>query len=222
MGTNDRRHFRRYRKGPDHSVKLNNTRCRAKLTDYSLDGFGLILEADPGIAEGDVIDVAIGEPAIRTVGKVIWRTRAPLGVRIGLKNIGQLGGLLRDYSFADIVLGMQSCRRTGILTVECGGFVKKVFFREGDMVFASSSGRKDSLAGILLREGRISSEQCDSLFRELEKTGGKEGALLVGMGFCEPKDLVGLVRRQIETSLTKEGSLYFVSKLPAFFRRGGR
>ncbi len=107
-------------------------------------------------------------------------------------------GLVKDYRLSDILLGMRSCRKTGILTVEYGGLVKKVFIRDGDMVFSSSSDRRDSLAEILLREGRISDEQHKALFREMERTGRKEGALLVGMGCCEPKDLVRLVRRQIE------------------------
>ncbi|MDA8104489.1 MAG: DnaJ domain-containing protein [Nitrospiraceae bacterium] len=198
MGTNDKRRFRRYRKGSVISVKLKDSYYHAKLTDYSVEGLGLIIETGPEISEGDVIDVAIEEPAIRAPQKVIWKGDAPHGVRIGLRNVGHLAGLVKDHRLSDILLGMHSCRKTGILTVEYGGFVKKVFIRDGDMVFSSSSDRRDNLADILLREGRMSAEQHKALFREMERTGRKEGALLVEMDCCEAKDLVPLVRRQIE------------------------
>jgi hypothetical protein len=198
MVTKEKRHFRRYRRGWVVPVRLNDIQYHAKLTDYSLDGLGLIIGQPPNIVEGDIIDVAIDELSIRAAKKVVWRNGGPSGLRIGLRNVGHMGGRMKDYRFADVLLGMQSCKKTGILTVEHGGFVRRVYFRDGDMVFSSSSDERDSLSGILVREGRLSEGQRRELVKERERTGRKEGALLVGMGFCEPGDLVPLVRRQIQ------------------------
>jgi hypothetical protein len=59
MATDDKRHFSRYRKGSDFSVKLNDAHYRAKLTDYSPDGLGLIIEKGPEIVDGDMIDISL-------------------------------------------------------------------------------------------------------------------------------------------------------------------
>lgn len=194
----DKRHFRRYRKGLDFAVRLDNRYFHAKVTDYSLDGLGLIIEDPPQIDEGDIIDVRIEEPAISTEAEVVWKSSTPSGLRLGLRNVGHLEGLLRDYSFADTLLGIQGSGKTGILTVEHHGTVKKVYIQKGDLVFSFSNHKKDSLADMLLSDRKISVEQYNILCRETVNTHQKEGALLVGLGYCEPKDLLPLVRHQIE------------------------
>ncbi|MDA8433588.1 MAG: DnaJ domain-containing protein [Nitrospiraceae bacterium] len=198
MGNQDKRHFRRYRKGLDYSVKLNDAYYRATLTDYSVEGLGLLIGQPPKIAEGDVVDLAIEELAIRGAGKVVWSYSGPSGLRVGLKNMGPIGGRVRDYRFADILLGMQSAKRTGILTVENAGAVKKIYIRGGEMVFSSSNDKRDSLTELLVREGKLTEARRDAVVAEMQKTGRKEGALLIGMGCCSPADLVPLVKRQIE------------------------
>ena len=198
MGTQDKRHFRRYAKGLGFSVKLNDAYYRATLTDYSVEGLGLLIEQPPKIAQGDVVDISIEELAISGTEKVVWSSSGPSGLRLGLRNMGPMGGRVKDYRFADILLGMQSAGKTGILTVEHAGIVKKVYIRGGEMVFSSSNDKSDSLAEMLLREGKLTAGQRDAVAAEMEKTGRKEGAILIGMGCCSPADLVPMVKRQIE------------------------
>ena len=198
MAAKHKRHFKRYRKASDFAVKLNNKYYRARLTDYSIDGLGLIIEDPPEIAEGDIIEVALEEPAIKAAEEVVWLSKAPAGLRIGLRNVGHLKGFLKDFGIADMLLGLKGSKKTGILSVENDGVERKVYFRGGDMVFSSSNHKNDSLADLLLRTGKISSGQFNDLRAQMERTALKEGALLIKLGYCKPKDLVPLVRQQIE------------------------
>jgi tetratricopeptide (TPR) repeat protein len=75
--------------------------------------------------------------------------------------------------------------------------VKKVYFKNGDILFASSSLAEDRLGDCLLRAGKINQAQFDASTEIIQKTGKKQGAILVELGFIKPQELVGAVKDQV-------------------------
>lgn len=90
--------------------------------------------------------------------------------------------------------GMLECRRPRETDVE----IKKIFFDQGQVIFASSSNIADSLGDKLLRDGKITREQYDESVRRLKATGKRQGTILAEMKILEPKDLFVSVREQIQ------------------------
>ncbi len=76
--------------------------------------------------------------------------------------------------------------------------VKKVYFRNGDIVFASSSLDEDRLGDGLLRAGKLTQAQFDASTEIMKLTGKKQGAVLVDLGFIKPQDLVNAVKDQVK------------------------
>jgi Flp pilus assembly protein TadD/DnaJ-domain-containing protein 1 len=76
--------------------------------------------------------------------------------------------------------------------------VKKVYFKNGDIVFASSSLDEDRLGDCLLRTGKLTQAQFDASTEIIKQTGKKQGAILVELGFIKPQDLVNAVKDQVK------------------------
>jgi hypothetical protein len=94
-----------------------------------------------------------------STGGVVWSKRGKLKVKIGIENIGHMKGRLKDFRLADTLIGLQRSQKTGILTVESGNIVKKIYIKNGDMIFSASNQEEDRLGDVLLKEGRITLEQ---------------------------------------------------------------
>jgi curved DNA-binding protein CbpA len=76
--------------------------------------------------------------------------------------------------------------------------IKKVYFKNGDIVFASSSLAEDRLGDSLLRTGKLTQAQFDASAEIIKQTGKKPGAVLVELGFIKPQDLVNVVKDQVK------------------------
>jgi len=76
--------------------------------------------------------------------------------------------------------------------------VKQVYFKNGDIIFASSSLHADRLGDYLLRENKITQVQLDATTEIIQKTGKKQGAILIDLGFIAPQDLVGSVKKHVK------------------------
>lgn len=198
MGSKEKRSFRRYFKASDFNLKINNKSFKAKITDYSLDGLGAVVEDSPPIKKGDVVDLTINEPEIKIDGEIVWAKRDQWGLRIGVRNIGELKGLIKDFGLADTLIGLQRTQKTGIFTIKSGTIVKKIYVRNGDIIFSSSNQDEDRLGDVLFKEGRITKEQYDISVIEMEKSKQRHGAELVRLGYLKPQELVTAVRHQAE------------------------
>jgi hypothetical protein len=87
----------------------------------------------------------------------------------------------------------------GVLEVTRDEIIKRVFFLDGDVIFATSSDRSESLGDFLLRNGEITKEQHAQSSQELAVTpGARHGEILVRMGFLSQEDLGRAVRRQVQ------------------------
>lgn len=198
MDKRQRRHFRRYKRHSQFDLVFDKRTFRAELVDYSGSGVGIIVESSLPVTEGAVLDLALSEPAIHTEGKIVWLKRSGKGIKIGIKKIGIFHGLFRDYILADVFIGLQRRKMTGILELRNDPLLKKVYIRDGEVIFSESNQSDDGIGEILLREGKISSKQYVH-FKDVSKnTEKKHVTLLVELGYLKPAELVWAVRRQSE------------------------
>lgn len=198
MDKKEKRHFRRYKKRSKFDLLIRGKSFKAETIDYSLSGIGAIVEDSPPIKEGDVIDLNITSPPIKTNGKVVWARRLSSGLKIGIRNIGNLKGDIRDYELADTLIGLQRTNETGILEVRSGAIVKRIYIKNGDMIFAVSNQDEDRLGDILLKEGKINKVQYDHSVEEMKRAKQKQGTALVRFGYLKPQELVWAVMHQVE------------------------
>lgn len=103
----------------------------------------------------------------------------------------------------------------GVLRARHGEVTKEVFFLEGDIIFATSTDRRESLGEYLVRSGEITREQLARSSEELANTpGARHGDVLVRMGYLGQGALGSSVRRQVQAIMWSlfnwnEGSVSF-------------
>jgi len=109
-----------------------------------------------------------------------------------------LQGTLRDCSLTRILIDLNRNRATGTLSVITPLFTKKIYLRDGNVIFASSTFEDDRLGEMLVKAGKISMEQYDRSVELLKTTGKRQGAILVDLGYITPKDLFWGVKYQVK------------------------
>jgi len=105
---------------------------------------------------------------------------------------------LAQTPLPEILFTIHRHKAPGMLECKRGDETKKIFFDQGQVIFASSSNIADSLGDKLLRDGKITQEQYDESVRRLKTTGKRQGTILAEMKILEPKDLFVSVREQIQ------------------------
>jgi tetratricopeptide (TPR) repeat protein len=214
MNIKEKRRFRRYIKNTDIDLKCNSKQLKAKMLDYSLSGIGAVVEDATQLQTGDILDLIVKEPGIKITGGVVWAKSDKSGLKIGIEHIGQMEGLLKDYRLADTLIGLQRSYKTGMLAIESGDIIKKIYIKNGDMIFSASNQKEDWLGDVLLKEGRITIEQYNHSVTEMKKTKQRQGAVLVKLGYLQPQELVSVVKHQVEEIILglfsiEEGSFIF-------------
>ncbi|HJW92284.1 MAG TPA: DUF4388 domain-containing protein [Thermoanaerobaculia bacterium] len=106
---------------------------------------------------------------------------------------------LAQTPLPEILFTIHRHRAPGMLECRHGDETKKIFFDNGQVIFASSSNIADSLGDKLLRDGKITREQYDESVRRLKTTGKRQGTILAEMKLLEPKELFVSVREQIQS-----------------------
>lgn len=108
-----------------------------------------------------------------------------------------LTGRLKDYSLPKILIGIQRDSKTGVLTIKKDTLEKRIYFKKGDAIFASSNYEDDRLGEMLLKAGKITIDQYDHSVTLLKSTGKRQGGILVELGYLSPKDLFWGVKYQV-------------------------
>ena len=106
-----------------------------------------------------------------------------------------LQGDLSRIQLPDVLSFVSMIRRSGKLVLRNGPLERTLVWKEGDIVFASSSSPEHSLGQFLLRNGKITQQQYDDSKRRVTAT-TRHGKLLVQMGALSPKDLWWGVKNQ--------------------------
>lgn len=214
MTLKDKRHFRRYSKTADFLLKSDRDSHMCKLVDYSLGGAGAVVRDNSSLRKGQLVRVSIRKPFLDFNGEIAWTNSTPEGLYVGIRNTGQLKGIIEDFRLADTLIGIQRTLSTGVLRFESGDISKNVYVRNGDMIFASSNQKGDRLGDLLLREEIITQDQYSRSVEEMKKTGQKQGAILVRLGYLRPDELVAAVRHYVEEIIK---SLFLLEKGRFFF-----
>src|SRR5438445_6710529 len=110
-----------------------------------------------------------------------------------------------------------SARLTGKLQLVLGRVEKQLFFDSGQLIFATSSDRQDSLGEMMLRAGALTQSQFEEA-SELVRTGQRLGSGIAEMGLYSVEEVAGWVQRhltQITSSVLDYPSCryYFFSSL---------
>ena len=90
----------------------------------------------------------------------------------------------------------------GVLELVRDKCTKRVFLLDGDIIFATSTDRAESLGNFLVGTDAITEDQLRASSDELRKTpGARHGEILVRMGFVDEDDLGSAVRKQVQAIL---------------------
>jgi len=109
-------------------------------------------------------------------------------------------GDLESDSLPEILATIHRHSVPGVLECTRKDVSKCVYFATGDIIFASSTDREESLGESLLRDKLISEDQLRLSSDELKRTPGRRhGTVLVQMGFLEPHELGAAVRKQVQS-----------------------
>lgn len=108
-------------------------------------------------------------------------------------------GDLESDSLPEILATIQRHGVPGVLECTKEDVSKCVYFATGDIIFATSTDREESLGESLLRDGLITKDELRLSSDELKRTPGRRhGTVLVQMGFLEPHELGSAVRKQVQ------------------------
>jgi hypothetical protein len=92
--------------------------------------------------------------------------------------------------------------RTGVLHVLMDGVERRVFFKWGFVLFASSGLPADRLDHRLMREGKLSAATVEEAHLRLKATGKRFGECLVEMKAITEEELLRAVERQVRDIIT--------------------
>lgn len=124
-----------------------------------------------------------------------------------------MGDLARTL-LSEKIRTLVHARRSGILVVSSEEVTKGVFFRGGQIVFASSTLENDKLGESLIRLGRISRAEFAAAYEATQQRKRRLGQELVGAGLLTEEDLARLVAHQVQKIVLslftwKEGDMVF-------------
>ena len=102
-----------------------------------------------------------------------------------------------QYNLPQILFDLHRSKKTGTLSVRTLVITKRIYFKKGNAIFASSTSEDDRLGETLIKLGQISYKQYEESVELLKETGKKQGAILVELGYLTPKDLILAVQYQV-------------------------
>jgi curved DNA-binding protein CbpA len=112
---------------------------------------------------------------------------------------GDIKNMTIPWLFQDI----RKEKETGTAVFSYDEEITKVYFKNGDVLFASSNLDQDRLGDFLLRTGKLTSAQFDKASGTVTRTGKKLGAVLFEMGVLTAPDLVSQVKLQVKEIVLK-------------------
>src|SRR5436305_5019331 len=106
-----------------------------------------------------------------------------------------LKGDLSRIQLPDVLSFLSMIRGTGKLLLVHEPMERSIYWKDGEIVFASSNSPEHSLGMFLLRNGKITQQQYDESKRRVTAA-TRHGKVLVQMGAISPKDLWWGVKNQ--------------------------
>ncbi|MCP4200545.1 MAG: DUF4388 domain-containing protein [bacterium] len=114
-------------------------------------------------------------------------------------------GRLDQFQLADLLQIVASNRKTGKLNLTRSDAEGIIVFREGEIVYASSSAARETLGHLLLCGGLISQDQLVEALeiQHSDATEQRLGTILIDAGHVTSKDLEQVLRQQLEKVLSE-------------------
>jgi hypothetical protein len=111
-----------------------------------------------------------------------------------------LQGSLQEFSLANVLQLVKMSAKTGVLTLERRHEHGRVYFRDGQVYYATLEPQVMPLGERLVRAGHIKQEHLDEALAEQrgEASGSRIGAILVNKGYLDRGVLAAAVADQIE------------------------
>ncbi len=193
----DRRRFKRYRRKSESRLAIGGDSFQADTIDYSLGGIGLSIKNIPPITSGSPVDLKIEDLNLDIDGSIAWSQKTNSHLRVGIER-KSISGLLKHYPLPDILLDLQRSEKNGVLEIRSGSVSKRIYIKNGVIVFATSNKEEDRLGEVLLKAGKITVDQYYQSVYIMKKTGKRQGRVLAELGYLKPEDLTWAVRYQVE------------------------
>jgi hypothetical protein len=89
-------------------------------------------------------------------------------------------------------------RVPGVIEVQNGDVIKKVHIRQGYIVHASSTDRRDSLGAFLAKTGAVPADLLKGLSKMRQSSSKRFGVLVLERGLLAPTQMLEAIRAQIE------------------------
>jgi len=213
------RNFRRYDQRSRCILRLDSGSIEGETIDYS-DGLCAVFKDAPDLPPGTQVTIKVFNPDMEFPVTVQWAEQLGDMTKAGFSRLDTLQGSLRDFALADVLMGLQRGKETGILKVEGDSQLKYVILKKGEMVFALSSMKGDQLIEILLREKKITAEEYIRVERLHKNSTEKAARILVTLGIMKPRDVFNETRYQVELIILslfslQEGKFIFLKgRLP--------
>ncbi|HVN76499.1 MAG TPA: DUF4388 domain-containing protein [Thermoanaerobaculaceae bacterium] len=108
-------------------------------------------------------------------------------------------GALADMPLPELLATIHRNHVPGVLEVQLAEFSKRIFILGGDIIFASSTNRGESLGDSLLASGQITVTQYrESALQLLANPGKRHGQVLVEMGMLTEAEMRAAVLQQVQ------------------------
>ncbi len=108
-----------------------------------------------------------------------------------------LQGSLRVTTLPEILHSICVSHESGILTLQLFNVKKRILFESGNIVFAYSNQKRDSLGEVLFRKGTISLDQYQDTADKI-RPGLRHGQILLQSGLINTQQLIEAVHHQIK------------------------
>jgi hypothetical protein len=110
---------------------------------------------------------------------------------------------LQDLTVSEFMMTLAHNRKTGQLTIERGNDRVRLAFRNGDVVYASSTGVRETIGAMLIRRGLICDAELEAALEIQQRRRNKPllGQILVEMDLVSIDDLNAAFRQQFQNIL---------------------
>lgn len=111
-----------------------------------------------------------------------------------------LSGNTQNTPLPEVLQNLQQSKVTGTLTIRRGTVKKRIYFKNGQIIFADSTDGRDRLGEVLVKAEFLSRENLETAIKLYQKNAGlkKIGAILVENGFISPKNLFAGLKTQVK------------------------
>jgi hypothetical protein len=112
-----------------------------------------------------------------------------------------LQGSLAAFKLPEVLTFLAGARKSGTLTLHSGNKESSVFFRDGALVFSSSTDEQLRLGAILLRKKRLTRAECDLIDELMRREGGRFGEIAIQQGILSDPQLRDFLKVQVSEIL---------------------